>query len=142
MIVYVFLRFQEVRSLPESLIALLYLCFNVGPVLVKAVVALTAAVGFFLVGLTIRRFGKNQQQQQQHHQANEPVRAEDYDHEDYGDGDAESGGLIAKHGPSSHLLITKHLLGDQLYLPLQHIVPTSSVTVDYDDYASEHARSR
>ncbi|XP_025421899.1 scavenger receptor class B member 1-like isoform X2 [Sipha flava] len=135
----------EVKSLPESLIALLYLCFNVGPVLVKAVVALTAAVGFFLVGLTVRRFGKNQQQQQQQQQqqANEPVRIEDCDHEDYGDGDVESGGLIAKRGAaSSHLLITKHLLGDQLYLPLQHIVPTSSVIVDYEDYAPEHARGR
>lgn len=130
------------KSLPDSLNALLYLCFNVGPVLVKAVVALTAAVGFFLVGLTIRRLGRNQQkQQQQQQQTNEPIRAEDYDLED-GDGDAESGGLIAKRGPSSHLLMAKHLLGDQLYMPLQHIVPTSSVTVDYDEYAPEHARGR
>lgn len=60
------------KRLPDSLNALLYLCFNIGPVLVKAIGALTAAVGFFLVGVTISRFvgGKgrqkqNQQQQQQ-----------------------------------------------------------------------------
>lgn len=141
------------KSLPSSLNALLYLCFNVGPVLVKAVVALTASVGFFLVGLAVKRFGRGQQKQQQH-----PVNGsaagdhengrgrgcceDDDDDDNYedrgGGGGAESGGLIVKcGGPASGRY------RDKSYLPLHRVtVPgSSSVVVDYD-HSQDYARGR
>lgn len=135
------------KSLPSSLNALLYLCFNVGPVLVKSIVALTASVGFFLVGLSVKRFGRDQQKQQ--HPVNGAGNDEtgrgrgcedDEDDErsgDYDDGDgggAESGGLIVKSGRYR----------DKSYLPLHHISvpgPSSVVVVDYD-HSQHYARGR
>jgi len=145
---------QEVKSLPSSLNALLYLCFNVGPVLVKAVVALTAAVGFFLVGLSIKRFGRGQQKQSHpvngsaagDHEGARGRGCEDDDNDDdYGNGDdyeddgggAESGGLIVKRG------LVAGRYRDKSYLPLHHVtIPgSSSVVVDYD-HSQDYARGR
>lgn len=145
-------RSQEVKSLPSSLNALVYLCFNVGPVLVKAVVALTASVGFFLVGLSIKRFGQGQQKQRVNgstagdHEGCRGRGCEDDDNDDYGGrgddyeddgGGAESGGLIVKCGPASGRY------GDKSYLPLHRVtVPgSSSVVVDYD-HSQDYARGR
>lgn len=142
------------KSLPSSLNALLYLCFNVGPVLVKAVVALTAAVGFFMVGLAIKRFGRDQQKQQHpvngsvvgDHEISRGRDCDDDDDDDSGRGDdyedddggaAESGGLIVKRG-----LATGRYL-DKSYLPLHHVTVTgsASVVVDYD-HSQDFARGR
>ncbi|XP_060858229.1 scavenger receptor class B member 1-like isoform X1 [Metopolophium dirhodum] len=144
----------EVKSLPSSLNALLYLCFNVGPVLVKAVVALTASVGFFLVGLSIKRFGRGQQKQPHlvngsaagDHESGRGRGCEDDDNDDdsgrgddYEDdgGGAESGGLIVKRG----LVAGRYC--DKSYLPLHHVtIPgSSSVVVDYD-HSQDYARGR
>ncbi|VVC33177.1 Hypothetical protein CINCED_3A004628 [Cinara cedri] len=150
----------EVKGLPKSLNSLLYLCFNLGPVLVKAIVALTASMGFFLVGLTVRRFGKDQQkhhQQQQQQQQQQQLQLTngsdgrrgcygdggdggdddgDNDHDDDDDYDGDDGTVESG-------LITKHKSGQQdsgkWYLPL-HIVPTSSVVVV--EYSQDYARSR
>lgn len=103
--------FQEVKGLPDSLNALLYLCFVVGPALLKAVIALTASAGFFLVGVTVRRFGRDRRQQKR--QAAKGPRSgtrdargfdgrdDDGRDDDDDDRDAESGGLIVsgKRGP-------------------------------------------
>jgi hypothetical protein len=129
--------------------ALLYLCFNVGPVLVKAVVALTAAVGFFLVGLAVKRFGRGQQKQQHpvngsatgDHENGRGRGCEDDDDDDYEDGGsgggAESGGLIVKCGPATGRY------RDKSYLPLHRVTVSGSpsVVVDYD-HSQDYARGR
>lgn len=137
------------KSLPSSLNALLYLCFNVGPALVKAVVALTASVGFFLVGLAVMRFGRGQQKKQHpvngsaagDHEGGRGRGCGDDDGDDYEDdgGGAESGGLIAKTcGPAAGRYRDK-----SSYLPLHRVtVPgSSSVVVDYDR-SQDYARGR
>ncbi|XP_050425880.1 scavenger receptor class B member 1-like isoform X2 [Adelges cooleyi] len=61
MVMPIFWLHMEIKSLPDSLNNLLFLCFFVGPILVKVVIALLASAGVALIVLpTVRSWvGKN-----------------------------------------------------------------------------------
>jgi len=127
-----------VKKLPDSLNALLYLCFNVGPALVKAAVALSAAVGFFLVGVAVMRLGRDRRKRGRRPTDNGSVAADhgrgddsppddldDDDDLDGGDLDFYDGPIVKRQGP-----------GPSCLLPLR-VVPSVAV-----DCPRDRARGR